>query len=255
MAIDGSLVNQPGRQVFTTWQREGSAQTMWMCMLAGNVVETSDTYTFTMNICLGFQGYNNLIIWEQGYFYYYDDAPTVLCYGPYQQFHFEFTSPLNDQWIQETTHVVQKETRSKRVLPYAKLGFIARPNIPATGMGNRDNHYSNGDYWIYGTYYGLLDVTGYARYEYGEQDMSYNGYYWDACTFYGNGSTGGGYTLSYDASPIKVSAKGAPVYVYDSNGKPHRASNIYVYDSSGKPRRANKITVYDSSGKPHTTPC
>ena len=96
-----------------------------------------------------------------------------------------------------------------------------------------------------------------------EINAAHNRYYLDA--------TFGGKTRSIPAATVTVTKntshdmtysnglifpkQKAPITVYDSSGKPHKASKITVYDSSGKPHVAKNITIYDASGKPHTMPC
>lgn len=250
MAIDGSIVNKTGRWVATTWQRATSNYaSLWMSLLAGNVSETSTSYAFTMNISLGFNGYENRFIWEQGYIWWYADDTANVHYGPYQQGYFDATATFETRWCQEITHVIQKESRAKLVMPYGKILGIARPDIPAAGMGNRDNHYTNGDFWIFGNQYGLLEFTEFASWGYGAYDGGYNGVNLDAVSLWGGTGTGDGFQAS--ECPIRVGSL-PNVWVHNSSGSPRRATAIYVYDSSGKPRRATSITVYNSSGKPRT---
>ena len=48
---------------------------------------------------------------------------------------------------------------------------------------------------------------------------------------------------------VTIAASGAKVWVYNASGVPKRGQ-VYVYDSTGKPRKATGIWVYDSTGKP-----
>lgn len=112
--------------------------------------------------------------------------------------------------------------------------------------------WNNGDFWVWGNYYGVIDmrstnttncVLELAVYSHAGVD-GLSGWH-----IYGGSSRTNG---NHDTAEITVPAKNIPIFVYNSSGVPKRATNVYVYNSSGKPVLARGITVYDSSGKPKT---
>ncbi len=245
MSVDGKLFYTQPRHCGTTYQHtDNTIVDGYMAMTGGNVVESRTNYKFTINVLYRSTGWQNYIIWGMG-LYTWNGTSTAMNYEG------TVNGSLNkgsggDLWCYEYTIDFIKRDAPTYILPWAQICGFAK-------YANTDNHWANGDFWIYGNEWGALDMRTIDTANVRRGTMNYAGVMTDAWII--NGSSTNWAQNPSKSYAFAVPAKGIPIYVYNSSKVPRQAQAVYVYDSSGKPRKAAKVTVYDSSGKPRTIVC
>ena len=256
---DASIVDRPLTHVGGTWQSESQVNVPLYCGIrAGNLSEDENQISFIVSAHFQHDGWSNTIIWEEGYYYFDESDPTGEMKGGSAKYGQVVTNSPSyvgqDIWCDDFQITIQKELgKQYKVLPYMKLLASAPPDLPAPGYGNAGNHYTNGDFWVFGNEHGILRVSSYTNFAYGQFDMGYGSYWgnnaFDCFCFAGGRTAGNLWTA--DQCPITVRPKGdMPVYVYNNNTW-NKAKNVYVYNGTSWVE-SRSLAVWNPSGSPVT---